>query len=87
MSRLIDADAMKEQIEKAIKAQNGNGKDYVKVSEVFLLIDSRETAYDVDKVVEQLNEAIEDTTDGETGLGARWAYKGAIEIVKKGGKE
>lgn len=42
-------------------------------------------AYDVEKVVEQLEEAIADTTDTETGLGARWAYTGAIEIVKQGG--
>lgn len=43
------------------------------------------TAYDVDKVVERLQECIVDTTDTETGAGARWAYKGAIEIVKAGG--
>lgn len=43
------------------------------------------TAYDVEKVVEQLEECIADTTDTETGAGARWAYKGAIKIVKAGG--
>ena len=45
------------------------------------------TAYDPDKVVEQLEDCISDTEDSLTGKGARWAYKGAIEIVKGGGVE
>lgn len=40
-----------------------------------------------DNVVEKLEEAIADTTDEETGIAARWAYTGAIEIVKAGGAE
>lgn len=41
----------------------------------------------MERIVVQLEKAIEDTTDTETGMGARWAYKGAIEIVQKGGSE
>lgn len=48
-------------------------------------IDRIPTAYDPDKVVEQLEDCISDTEDSLTGKGARWAYKGAIEIVKGGG--
>jgi hypothetical protein len=43
------------------------------------------TAYDVDKVVEELENRVLDTTDSLTGIGAKWAYKGAINIVKVGG--
>lgn len=49
------------------------------------VIDTQPTAYDPDKVVEQLEDCISDTEDSLTGKGARWAYKGAIEIVKGGG--
>lgn len=38
-----------------------------------------------EKVVKQLEDCISDTEDSLTGKGARWAYKGAIEIVKGGG--
>lgn len=34
-----------------------------------------------EKIVEQLKKDIEDTKDTESGIAARWAYKGAIEIV------
>lgn len=40
-----------------------------------------------EKVVKQLEDCISDTEDSLTGKGARWAYKGAIEIVKGGGVE
>lgn len=43
------------------------------------------TAYDVDKVVEELENRVLDATDSLTGIGAKWAYKGAINIVKVGG--
>lgn len=45
------------------------------------------TAYDPENVVKQLEDCISDTEDSLTGKGARWAYKGAIEIVKGGGVE
>lgn len=48
-------------------------------------IENQPTAYDVDKVVEELENRVLDTTDSLTGIGAKWAYKGAINIVKVGG--
>lgn len=50
-------------------------------------IENQPTAYDVDKVVEELENRVLDTTDSLTGIGAKWAYKGAINIVKVGGKD
>lgn len=76
--RLIDADALIDWI------RNDSG-DKLMDSLYIDHINEMQTAYDVEKVVEQLEEAIADTTDTETGLGARWAYTGAIEIVKQGG--
>lgn len=48
------------------------------------IIDEEPTAYDIDSVVEQLEECISDTSNTITGIAAEWAYKGAIEIVKAG---
>lgn len=48
-------------------------------------IENQPTAYDVDKVVKELENRVLDTTDSLTGIGAKWAYKGAINIVKAGG--
>lgn len=77
MGRLVDVEDVKELI---------NGLDSLPwEEEVDDLVNSIPTAYDVDKVVEELENAISDTTETETGNGARWAYKGAIEIVRKGG--
>ena len=76
--RLIDADALIDWI------RNDSG-DKLMDSLYIDHINEMQTAYDVENVVEKLEEAIADTTDTETGLGARWAYTGAIEIVKQGG--
>ena len=75
--RLIDADEL-------IKEFDPDGENLSPIT-VRLKIARQQTAYDVDKVVEQLEDCIADTTDTPTGLGASWAYKGAIEIVKAGG--
>ena len=80
MSRLIDADALIEDIRK---------RSYIDkaLCEIFeTIIDEQPTAYDVDKVVEQLEERSAwhqkyGDTDGYTFVG----YEGAIEIVKAGG--
>lgn len=76
--RLIDADTLIDWI------RNDSG-DKLMDSLYIDHINEMQTAYDVENVVEKLEEAIADTTDTETGLGARWAYTGAIEIVKQGG--
>lgn len=76
--RLIDADSLKKFLTKLYEA----GAPYDGIIE---LLDKQPTAYDVDKVVEQLENRVLDTTDSLTGIGAKWAYKGAINIVKVGG--
>lgn len=78
--RLIDADSLKKFLTKLYEA----GAPYDGIIE---LLDKQPTAYDVDKVVEQLENRVLDTTDSLTGIGAKWAYKGAINIVKVGGKD
>lgn len=45
------------------------------------------TAYDVDKVVERLEEKILNTSDTQIGISARMAFGKSIEIVKSGGIE
>ena len=61
MGRLIDADKLKDEYRD--DTQIGNA--------LRMLVDMQPTAYDVYNVVEKLEEAIADTTDTETGLGAR----------------
>lgn len=48
-------------------------------------IDEQPTAYDVDKVVERLEEKVLNTSDTQIGISARMAFGKAIEIVKSGG--
>lgn len=52
--RLIDADKLKDYMQEIVKAQKGRDIDLVPVSEIPVLIDRQPTAYDVDKVVEQI---------------------------------
>ena len=72
MGRLIDADKFKG---KVIASHTGSG--VIKL----IAIDEVPTAYDPDKVVEQLEEHFNATND----KGARLAYHHAIQIVKGGG--
>ncbi len=55
------------------------------VLEIINLIEQVDAAYDVDKVVEQLEEKIENTADTQIGISARMAFGKAIEIVKESG--
>jgi len=84
--RLIDADELKRQIENALKKQKARDYDLIKVSELPILIDRQPTAYDVDEVVEELENEVTATktrcaVNVEFDIGI---YK-AIEIVKAGG--
>ena len=72
MGRLIDANKFKG---KVIASHTGSG--VIKL----ISIDEVPTAYDPDKVVEQLEEHFNATND----KGARLAYHHAIQIVKGGG--
>lgn len=86
MGRLIDADKLKADLEKAIsKNEDMDCLDFLRIASV---IDKQPTAYDPDKVVEQL-EAIGDQIEiqyeynYEKGLSD--GIEKAIEIVKGGG--
>lgn len=86
MGRLIDADALKADLEKAIsKNEDMDCLDFLCVASV---IDAQPTAYDPDKVVEQLeNERKfwENAYDSNLGKEKARSYEHAIEIVKGGG--
>ena len=74
--RLIDADAF--------IADLGNGKG-IAIRNIRKMAEDYPTAYDVDKVVKQIEEKILNTSDTQIGISARMAYGKAIEIVKFGG--
>ena len=79
MSRLIDADKFKHYV-----------KEHCKDSLADLwcvLIDRQPTAFDTEKVVEQLEEKIEIAWGDDYIGGRKDAFNEAIDIVKKGGVE
>lgn len=100
--RLIDADLLKENISKRLKSFNPDGTE-IEVADALALvstmmeIDEQPTAFDVDKVIDQLEkeeskatlELMEDRkTAFEFSSKCRLkAYKKAVEIVKGGGVE
>lgn len=87
MGRLIESDKLKADLEKAI-LENGD-MDCLDFLRIASLIDAQPTAYDVDAVVEQL----EDYGNEECAYYENTPYKNvivecigkAIEIVKGGG--
>ena len=94
--RLIDADKLKADLEKAIsKNEDMDCLDFLRVAS---FIDAQPTAYDPDKVVEQLEKSIQISESAKAEAiaemcgasanyygGAECAYERAIEIVKGGG--
>ena len=82
---LIDADALKKDLE-SVTLSNGT---LLNTNTVLLLLDKYPTAYDVDKVVEQLKEwtfnADVNIGDGTMMNHNLIVSKNAIEIVKGGG--
>lgn len=89
--RLIDADALKKDL-KSVTLSNGT---LVNTNAVLYLLEEYPTAYDPDKIVEQLeklkslvpvNRVLDDiVNDKPKELGMLIAYEKAIEIVKGGG--
>lgn len=82
--KLIDADALKKDL-KSVTLSNGT---LVNTNAVLYLLEEYQTAYDVDKVVEQLeNERKfwENAYDSNLGKEKARSYEHAIEIVKGGG--
>mgnify|MGYP004693319663 CR=1 FL=1 len=75
--RLIDADALKKDL-KSVTLSNGT---LVNTNDVLYLLEEYPTAYDVNKVVEQLEEYREEIE--QFGCGSMLADM--IEIVKGGG--
>jgi hypothetical protein len=82
--RLIDANALKEYCMRASKSDD----DFRRVSLATLasVIDAQPTAYDVDKVVEQLEETKAYMLYENMNADVKWFNK-AIEIVKGGGTD
>lgn len=85
--RLIDADKLKKDL-KSVTLSNGT---LVNTNTVLLLLDKYPTAYDVDKVVKEINEW---TFNANIDVGDRTVMNHnlivrdtAIEIIKQGGKE
>lgn len=79
--RIIDADKFKKQIAGMAIV---NGYSAQKVNKMCELIDEQPTAYDVDKVVEQLKETKAYMLYENMNADVKWIDK-AIEIVKAGG--
>lgn len=84
---LIEADVLKKHIEEVIKKQNGKNTDLVPVVELMVFIDREPTAYDPDKVLDQLLDASFDRFGCDTGMGGDLVVNmdDAIQIVKGGG--
>ena len=79
MGRLIDADKLKADLEKAIsKNEDMDCLDFMRAASV---IDAQPTAYDPDKVVEQLEEFQSEMEQ----FGCGGMMTDMIEIVKGGG--
>ena len=78
--RMIDADTLKKDL-KSVTLSNGT---LLNTNAVLLLLDKYPTAYDVDKVVEQLKETKAYMLYENMNADVKWIDK-AIEIVKAGG--
>lgn len=82
MERLIDTDKLKADLEKAIsKNEDMDCLDFLRIASV---IDKQPTAYDPDKVVDQLNDKFRVVRTDED-LEWNRAMDEAITIVKGGG--
>lgn len=87
--RLIDADKLKE----AINSSLNTGKETFSTEIIREAIDEQPTAFDVDKVVEQLEKrkakvaALQKKYTSEYFEGKADAFEFAIKIVKGGGVE
>lgn len=82
MGRLIGADKLKADLEKAIsKNEDMDCLDFLRIASV---IDKQPTAYDPDKVVKQLEKLKSLVPVNRKKLGMLIAYEKAIEIVKGG---
>ena len=92
MRRLIDADLLMRKCEKWLKPKAPDEDEMVSVADIavstLMEIEEQPTAFDVEKVIEQLNELLEEKTSdsGDDWYTAECLSK-AIEIVKRGGRD
>ena len=86
MGRLIDADVLQAHFEK-VKAESSRLIDVATIIGVQSVIDSQPTAYDVEKVMEQLKKekCTRVTYKDKYGQGWNNGTQNAIFIVRKGG--
>lgn len=89
MTRLIDADKLKE----AINSSLNTGRETFSPEIICEAVDEHPTAFDVDKVVEQLEKLADEANDKILEAGGLQLYydgyedamRTAVEIVKGGG--
>ena len=87
MGRLIDADDVKKMISDTFEKEKDVINSFWKMSTLMDKVDEIQTAYDVDAVVEQLEERSEEYNSGVRlhGKPEEMLTDEAIEIVKGGG--
>ena len=87
MGRLIDADDVKKMISDTFKKEKDVINSFWKMGTLMDKVDEIQTAYDVDAVVEQLEERSEEYNSGVRlhGKPEEMLTDEAIEIVKGGG--
>lgn len=87
--RLIDADELLKYMETAEISRYideiNKGNDNYSSTALYDYIKEMPTAYNVDKVVERLEEKALNTSDTQIGISARMAFGKSVEIVKSGG--
>ena len=97
--RLIDADLLKEKILKWLKPSKPDETEMIEIADAIVStmmeIDEQPTAFDADKVVEQLEKLADEANDKILEAGGLQLYydgyedamRTAVEIVKGGGVE
>jgi hypothetical protein len=89
--RLIDANELIEALRESHKHHANNSKEESLLMRDIAILNEQPTAYDIDKVVEQLEEELKTYVDAsnifvqEIYDGMVFGMEKAIEIVKKGG--
>lgn len=83
MSRLIDADKLQEDLEK-VKKESATLVDLLHIIEFQIVVDAQSTAFDVDKVVEQLD-ALDNAEVDYYSSNDVIDRIDAIDIVRNGG--
>lgn len=84
--RLVDADVLLEELRKSRKWHAENGRELELLVRCENIVDEQPTAYDVEKVVEELRSNTFDMSLENPDCKAIWIEK-AIEIVKRGGTD